>query len=343
MLARLRPRLLRQLSFLLQPAARCLSAALACQGCGCLLQSSCPATLGFVPHAVPASASSTRVCERCFRIRNYGARQRSSRQRQADANPGSALDGAAAVNAFLRQGSAPLRVLLIVDPLDFSRGMWQQALGAAPALRHVPVDVCVTKMDLLPPACDPDSIMASIVETVGSDGNKSVFAVSSTTQNGIKKVSQHVHRVLSGGVSVLLVGFANAGKSSLANVIAGKLRRMLLPVDLQEAPAAVEATDAQPVAPEEVEFTVSKLPGTTLDVIQAPHLAYQGTGGAVAAHLYDSPGLISGFTYATLGARFCKHALLADSICISRKKKLQSLCVKSGQSMVIGRLFAVKV
>jgi ribosome biogenesis GTPase A len=249
------------------------------------------------------------------------------------------------VSAFLRQGSAPLRVLLIVDPLDFSRGMWQQALGAAPALRHAPVDVCVTKMDLLPPSSDADKMMASIVEIVGSEGNKPVFAVSSTTQNGIKKVAQHVHHVLSSGVSVLLVGFANAGKSSLANVIAGKLRRMLLPVDLLEAPAAVDvkAADAQPAAPEGVEFTVSKLPGTTLEVIQAPHLAYQGTGDAVAAQLYDSPGLISGFTYATLGARFCKHALLADSICISRKKKLQSLCVKSGQSMVIGRLFAVKV
>lgn len=316
---------------------------------------------GFVPPAAAACAGSSCVCERCFRIRNYGARHKS--WKSADAAPGSgAADGAAAVTAFLssmRRGSATVRVLLVVDPFDFTRGMWQQALRSAPALKHAPVDICVTKMDLLPPAADVEKVMASILESTRSDhkdsnnennwNNKSntdncndnnantIFAVSSTTQNGIKKVVEHVHHVLSCGVSVLLVGFANAGKSSLANAVAGKLRRILLPVD-----AAHDS--APPACPEAAEFTVSKLPGTTLHVVPAPLFGYQGAeGAAAAAELYDSPGLISESTYSTLGARLYKDRLLADSICIARKKKLQSLCVKSGQYLVIGRFCSIKV
>jgi hypothetical protein len=347
-------------------AARRFSAAgpsTLCPGCGCILQSNHAAVPGFVPPAAAACAGSSCVCERCFRIRNYGARHKSSKS--ADARPGSAAaDGAAAVTAFLssvRRGGAPVRVLLVVDPFDFTRGMWQQALRSAPALKHAPVDICVTKMDLLPPAADVEKVMVSILETTRSDHNdnsnenncnnssktdngndsntNSIFAVSSTTQNGIKKVVEHVHHVLSCGVSVLLVGFANAGKSSLANAVAGKLRRILLPVD------AAAHDGAPPACSEAAEFTVSKLPGTTLHVVPAPLFGYQGVEGALAAaaELYDSPGLISELTFSTLGARLYKDRLLADSICFSRKKKLQSLCVKSGQYLVIGRFCSIKV
>jgi ribosome biogenesis GTPase A len=286
------------------------------------------------------------VCERCFRIRNYGARNQTSKKADALQSNSTVIDGTGAVSAFVssvRQVGVPLRVLLIVDPLDFTRGMWHQALGSAQALQHVPVDVCVTKMDLLPPAADAKKMMASIAEIVAADGTGSLFAVSSTTQNGVKRVVQHAHQVLSRGVSVLLVGFTNAGKSSLANVLAGKLRRMaVVPLDAQAASAAGPAS-AQPAAPEAVEFTVSRLPGTTLDVVPAPLLSYQGSGGSPDALLYDSPGLISALTYATLGTRLCHNKLLADSICMSKKRALHSLSVKSGQHIVIGRLCSIKV
>jgi len=325
------------------PAA--ISTARVCHGCGCSLQRSDPAASGFVPPAAVAKVGSACVCERCFRIRNYGARNQTSKM--ADALQGSrqVIDGTGAVSAFvssLRQGGVPLRVLLIVDPLDFTRGMWQQALGSAQALQNVPVDICVTKMDLLPPVADAKRMMASIAETVAADGRSSLFAVSSTTQNGVKHVVQHAHDVLSSGISVLLVGFANAGKSSLANVLAGKLRRMTVPLDPHTA-TAVEAATAQHTVPDAVEFTVSRLPGTTIDVVPAPLLSYQGSRGSTEAQLYDSPGLISALTYATLGARLCKNELLADSICMSKKKILHSLSVRSGQYMVIGRLCAIKV
>jgi ribosome biogenesis GTPase A len=254
------------------------------------------------------------------------------------------FDGTGAVSSFVssaRQGGVPLKVLLIVDPIDFSRGMWQQAVLSAQALKNSTLDVCVTKMDLLPPAVDANKMMASIVDTVGTDGNNSIFALSSTTQNGVKQVVQHLHHALSSGISVLMVGFANAGKSSLANVLAGKLRRLLL--DPQDAPATMEAADAQPAIPQWIDLTVSKLPGTTLDVVSVPLLSYPVSGAAAAAQLYDSPGLISGLTYATLGARLFKSNLLANRICISTKRKLQSLCVKRGQFLVIGRLCAIKV
>ena len=253
------------------------------------------------------------------------------------------LDGAEAVGSFIssvRHSGAPLRVLLIVDPMDFTGSMWRQALDSAQALKLVDVDVCLTKMDLLPPAADADKMTASIVETLGTHGSSCIFALSSTTQNGVKQVVQHVHHVLSSGISVLLIGFANAGKSSLANVLAGKLRRIVLPVDPAVASTAVEAVDDRGV-----EFTVSRLPGTTVGVVSAPLLNYQGSSSTSlgTAQLYDSPGLVSGLTYTTLGASLYKNNLLADSICMSAKRKLRSLSVKTGQCMVIGRLFAIKV
>jgi hypothetical protein len=300
--------------------------------------------LGFIPPAAAASASSACVCERCYRMTHYGAHQLSSKKPGSFEGSSKVFDGTGAVSSFVskaRQGGVPLRVLLIVDPIDFSRGMWQQAVLSFQALKNITLDVCVTKMDLLPPSVDAEKMMASIVETVGTDGNKSIFAVSSTTQNGVKQVVQHLHQVLSSGISVLMVGFANAGKSSLANVFAGKLRRMALDPDV--APASVEAADTQPASPLWIDFTVSKLPGTTIDVVPAPLLSYSGCEGAAAVQLYDSPGLISGLTYATLGARLFKNNLLANRICMSTKRKLQSLCVKKGQFLVIGRLCAIKV
>jgi GTP-binding protein EngB required for normal cell division len=277
-------------------------------------------------------------------MRHYGAHQLSSKKLGSFEGSSKVFDGTKAVSSFVSdavQGGVPLRVLLIVDPIDFSRGMWQQAVLSFQALENITLDVCVTKMDLLPPAADAEKMMASIVETVGTDSSNSIFAVSSTTQNGVKQVVQHLHQVLSSGISVLMVGFANAGKSSLANVFAGKLRRMVLDPDV--APASVEAADEQPALPLWIDFTVSKLPGTTIDVVSAPLLSYPGSEGAAAAQLYDSPGLISGLTYATLGARLFKNNLLANRICMSTKRKLQSLCVRKGQFLVIGRLFAIKV
>jgi GTP-binding protein EngB required for normal cell division len=318
-----------------------------CQGCGCKLQPGDPASSGFVPSAVVAKIGSSCICKRCFRIKNYGARYQSPKIVDVLTSSNSkAFDGAGAVSTFLsslRQAGVPVRVLLIVDPLDFSRGMWNQALGSAQALTSVPVDVCITKMDLLPHSADTQKIMESIAETIASDCEISQFTVSSNTQSGIKQVVQHVHQVLSKGISVMLVGFANAGKSSLANVLAGKLRRMVMPYDPQIASAALDAADAKPAVAEAIEFTVSKLPGTTMGIIPATLPGFQASSSLATVQLYDSPGMISDLTYVSLGARFCKNDLLANSICMSKRKKLRSLSVQNGQFIVIGRLCAIKV
>jgi ribosome biogenesis GTPase A len=307
-----------------------------CPGCGCVVQYSDPAAPGFAP------AGRFCVCERCFRIRNYGARH----VRSTFASDGKVLDGTDAVGSFVdnvRQGSVPLRALLIIDPLDFTRRMWLEALESTHALKCVEVDVCVTKMDLLPPDVDADKVMASVTATLGLHGQHSVFAVSSTTQNGVKQVVNHVHHVLSAGISILLVGFANAGKSSLANVLAGKLRRMLVPLDSAAAATAVLAADNQQCMSDGVEFTVSKLPGTTVEVVSTPLPNYQDSASGSMAQLYDSPGLVSGFSYSALGSRLCRKDILADRMCMSAKRKLRSFSVKNGQCMVIGRLCALKV
>jgi GTP-binding protein EngB required for normal cell division len=300
------------------------------------MQFSDPAAPGFAP-----VRRACYVCERCFRIKNYGARRQSSKD--AFTGDGKVLDGAQAVGSFVGQGVAPLRVLLIVDPLDFTRRMWLEALGSVHALKRAEVDICVTKMDLLPPSADAEKVLASVEATVEPHGKRSLFAVSSTTQNGVKHVVNHVHHVLSAGISVLLVGFANAGKSSLANVLAGKLRRIVVPSDPSTAATSVMAADTQTSQSEGFEFTVSKLPGTTVDVVSAPLPHYQDSTSDSTAQLYDSPGLVSGLSYSTLGARLCKNNLLADSICMSAKRKLRSLCVKTGQCLVIGRLCTLKV
>ncbi|MBO2520671.1 MAG: hypothetical protein CW345_02525 [Firmicutes bacterium] len=197
-----------------------------CEGCGVPLQSERPDAPGYVPAHV-LSRGEPVVCQRCFRITNYGKEETVVKVDEEDAWS-TVLDVIDRVDA----------VIMIVDIVDFE-GTYLTRLAQYPRR----LLVAVNKVDLLPSKTPPEEVAAWVKDRLAADGIEAcgVFPVSARDGFGTRQLLDGAKRHAGRGGRVGLVGATNVGKSTL-------LSRWLKPTG-EPGP------------------TVSRIPGTTLGAI----------------------------------------------------------------------------
>ena len=235
-----------------------------CKGCGAVLQNSDPKKIGYTPKI------DALVCQRCFRLTHYN-------DVVIDMKQGIRAD------AILKQvNELDALILWVVDLFDFEAGI-QKSLN-----RHLPnkdIVVVAAKRDLLPRTLGNEKISQFIFRRFKQEGIDIKGVVicadlalhANSDENFSVEEVLHAIELLRKGRDVVLMGMANAGKSTLLNAI------------LQDQTV-----------------TTSPHPGTTLDLNPIPMGDYT---------LYDTPGLVneaSALTY--LDSAYLKNVLPQKTI-----------------------------
>lgn len=211
-----------------------------CIGCGVLLQSEDKQALGYTPK------EEATYCQRCFRIQHYDDVTISMKQ---GIDPDQVLSKIASYDALL---------LWVIDLYDFEANLIH---GLNRHLLGKDVVLIATKRDLLPDTIGNQKLCNFIqarLKAVGISVRGIVICgdlvkhAMSEDNGSIEEVDRAID-MYRNDRDVLVMGMANAGKSTLLNAYLGKK-----------------------------ELTTSRYPGTTLDVVAIPQDEYT---------LYDTPGL----------------------------------------------------
>jgi len=217
---------------------------LTCSGCGVTLQTEEPGKIGYIPEK--ALQRSPLVCQRCFRIRHY------NESAQVTLDQGQ----------FLRilNGISDKRALVvhIVDLFDFEGSLIG---GLHRFVGNNPVLLVVNKLDLLPQSVNWNRVRNWVQHQAKESGLKPVdiVLVSAKHGKGFDELAEKMSRRRDGH-DIYIVGATNSGKSTLINQL---IRRFS---DL------------------ETELTVSRYPGTTLDLIHIPLVEGES--------VIDTPGIV---------------------------------------------------
>lgn len=215
-----------------------------CTGCGATLQTEHKDKPGYVP---PQAAGRTpEICQRCFRIRHYN--EVSS----------VALDEGDFLRILNHVGERPGLVVHIVDLFDFEGSL---IAGLPRFAGGNPILLAANKIDLFPKNVNRNRIRNWVQRQAKVNGLKPVDTVLISARKG-----EGFDQLLASlaerrkGKDIHVVGATNVGKSSLIN----RLIRDYSGLDR--------------------ELTVSRYPGTTLDLVHIP----LDDGG----HIIDTPGIV---------------------------------------------------
>lgn len=260
----------------------------ACTGCGAALQTERPDRPGYLPPA--AAGREPAVCQRCFRIRHYN--EVSS----------VALDEGDFLRILNHVGERPGLVVHIVDLFDFEGSL----IGGLPRFaRANPILLAVNKVDLLPRNVNRNRIRNWVQRQAKSAGLKPAETVLISARKGegmealLKALTAHRK-----GKDIFVVGATNVGKSSLIN----RLIRDYSGLDR--------------------ELTVSRYPGTTLDLVHIP----LDDGG----HVIDTPGIVYRFRLTEL-----LHARDLAAVVPDRTLRPRVYQLDAGQTLFFGALARV--
>uniref|UniRef100_A0A3B4BJE8 Uncharacterized protein n=1 Tax=Periophthalmus magnuspinnatus TaxID=409849 RepID=A0A3B4BJE8_9GOBI len=214
----------------LDPSARFSS--VPCSGCGALLQTIDPVVPGFLP------LSNRTLCQRCHLLTHHQQ----------------ILEVTLNQDHF-RQTVTRVLVLLVVDLVDLPDSIIPDLKDLIGSNKQV-WSVVGTKLDLLPVLTPLDvscvkKRLQEYIHTVTGYQPLSVNLVSAKTGFGIETLVSGLHRVWRHKGDVVLVGSANAGKSTLFNA--------LLESDYNRLSGSRRATE-------------SPWPGTTLNLLKFPIL-----------------------------------------------------------------------
>jgi len=236
-----------------------------CPGCGAELQTEDPSRPGYVP-AETLGEDGRAVCRRCFRMKHYN--EFSS----------VAVDDDVFLQMLGRIAHTDCLVVHIVDIFDFEGsiiGGLRRFIGRNPML------VAVNKLDLLPKSVNPSRILHWVKRQAKENGLKAVDAVliSAKKNFGLDRLVETIAR-LRGSRDVYVVGATNTGKSTLINRLIRDYG------DLEE------------------ELTVSRYPGTTLDIIRIPL--------DDGRFIYDTPGIVYPYRYTEIAPKRNLKVLLPE-------------------------------
>lgn len=211
-----------------------------CKGCGVKLQSEDKTKIGYTPK------EGSEYCQRCFRIRHYDDLVISMKQ------------GIDSFEVLQKISKLDALVLWVVDLFDFEANMIN---GLNRHLAGKDIVMVATKRDLLPDTLSNEKLSNFIFSrlkeynihingfVVCTDLAKHANADDNDSIEGVKEAVEYYRN----GRDVVVMGMANAGKSTMLNALCGNK-----------------------------DLTTSRYPGTTLDINSIKMDGYT---------LYDTPGI----------------------------------------------------
>ncbi|MFC7681451.1 ribosome biogenesis GTPase YqeH [Paenibacillus sp. GCM10028914] len=226
-----------------------------CSGCGISLQHTAQGEPGYLPEK--AWDREPVICQRCFRIKNYNE----------------VASVAVDQDEFLRLlgqiGSKDALVIHIVDIFDFEGSLIS---GLQRFVGNNPVILAVNKIDLLPKVTNWNKLLNWVQKQCKEQGLRTTDIVLCSA-----KKNQGFDRLLDtmaeyrGDRDVYVVGGTNVGKSTLINRLIRDYS------DLEQ------------------ELTVSRYPGTTLDMVNIPL--------DDGHYIVDTPGIVYPWRYSEIVSR----------------------------------------
>lgn len=213
-----------------------------CQGCGAILQSEDVHKIGYTPK------KDGTVCQRCFRLTHYNDVVVSYRE------------GISADDVLNKVNQLDALICFVVDLFDFEAGLLSRLMAQS---KNKEILLVATKRDLLPKTTGYDKFSKFIHKRCKQEGIdlKGIVVVEDLVNRANSENNPSVENVfdaitaLRNGKDVVMMGMANAGKSTLINALLGTKK-----------------------------ITTSAHPGTTLDLIEMEMDDFK---------VYDTPGLVA--------------------------------------------------
>nr|WP_307774685.1 ribosome biogenesis GTPase YqeH [uncultured Cetobacterium sp.] len=240
-----------------------------CIGCGIELQGENPNLNGYLPKSVLEDGGKELLCQRCFKIKNYGQYIPITMTKE---------DYREEVQKSVREAGVAIPVF---DIIDFEGSFDDEILDI---LREMDSIVVINKLDLIPDDKHPSEVADWVKNRLAEEGVSplDIAIVSSKNGYGINGIFKKIKHFYPEGVSALVLGATNVGKSSIINRLIGAKR-----------------------------VTVSKFPGTTLKSVKTEIPFSKIT-------LIDTPGLIPTGRYSDFVCQECNQKIIPANE-ISRK------------------------
>ena len=173
-----------------------------CKGCGALLQNENPKLIGYTPKL------DADYCQRCFRLMHYGDLTISMRE---------GIDPHLVMEEIEKTDGL---IVWVVDLFDFESSMIK---GIAKKLENRDIILVATKRDLLPKSVSNQKIAQFIFTRLKEYQIKikELIFTSKHSDEGRDTVMESVKRFYNNR-NVIVIGKANAGKSTLLNALLGE-------------------------------------------------------------------------------------------------------------------------
>lgn len=240
-----------------------------CYGCGIELQGEDPKKNGYLPKKVLETSEKELLCQRCFKIKNYGEYFPIEMTKD---------DYRKEVQKTIEVSKLALPVF---DIIDFEGSFDDEILDV---LREMDSIVVVNKLDLIPDEKHPSEVAEWVKERLAEEGIAplDIAIVSSKNGYGVNGILRKIKHFYKDGVTAMVLGVTNVGKSSIINRLLGDKK-----------------------------VTVSKFPGTTLKSIK---IDIPKTNISII----DTPGLIPNGRFSDFVCQECNQKIIPSNE-ISRK------------------------
>ncbi|WP_297596837.1 ribosome biogenesis GTPase YqeH [uncultured Cetobacterium sp.] len=182
-----------------------------CIGCGIELQGENPNFNGYLPTSVLEGPSKELLCQRCFKIKNYGQYIPTKMSKEDYKNE---------VRKSLKEADVAIPVF---DIIDFEGSFNDEILDI---LREMDSIVVINKLDLIPDQKHPSEVADWVKKRLAEEGVAplDIAIVSSKNGYGINGIFKKVKHFYPDGATALVLGVTNVGKSSIINKLIGAKR-----------------------------------------------------------------------------------------------------------------------
>lgn len=182
-----------------------------CVGCGIELQGENPNKNGYLPKTVLESSDKELLCQRCFKIKNYGQYIPIKMTKEEYKRE---------VRKSLDEADVAVPVF---DIIDFEGSFDDEILDI---LREMDSIVVINKLDLIPDNKHPSEVADWVKERLADEGIAplDISIVSSKNAYGVNGILKKIKHFYPDGAKALILGVTNVGKSSIVNRLVGAKR-----------------------------------------------------------------------------------------------------------------------
>lgn len=182
-----------------------------CVGCGIELQNSDSTKNGYLPKLDFEDKKKDILCQRCFKIKNYGQHILASMTEK---------DYRDEVSKSMEEADV---VLPVFDIIDFEGSFDNEILDV---LREKDSIIVINKLDLIPDDKHPSEVADWVKNRLAEEGivPLDIAIVSSKNGYGINGIFKKIKYFYPNRVNVLVLGVTNVGKSSIVNRLIGAKR-----------------------------------------------------------------------------------------------------------------------